>query len=213
MMNSVSSLSTSILRANASSTTSATGASFSQSLAAATPTSGVAVSVSDAAKSLASSSSTDAFDFDPTYSNITHTQEEVKAYFAEGARRVSEMQGLPEGQYDFSKISAKQAAIVIGDFGLNHGAKWEDTMALSSFISDNVSWRGNTPVYSDVPKNAFSHVMTQQVSINGGAYGAPTQTLELMTSRQGSSLYVELDKAIYKAFSISPNTDQKNSTI
>lgn len=213
MMNSVSSLSNSILRANASSTTSATGASFSQSLAAATPASGVAVSVSDAAKSLASSSSTDAFEFDFSFTNVNHTQDEYRAHLAEGARRVSEMQGLPEGQYDFSRISAKQALVVMNDLTVNHGAKWEDTLALSNFISDNVSRQGNTPVYSDIPKNAFSHVRSQQVSINGSAYGVPEQTLELMTSRQGNSLYVELDKAIYNAFSISPNTDQKNSAI
>src|SRR3546814_4814175 len=54
MINSVSSPYSSILRATASASGSATGASFSQSLAAATPTSGVTVSVSDAAKALRS---------------------------------------------------------------------------------------------------------------------------------------------------------------
>ena len=213
MMNSVPSLSTSILRATASSNGSATGASFSQSLAAATPTLGVAVSVSDAAKSLASSASTDTFEFDFSFTNVNHTQDEYRAHLAEGARRVSEMQGLPEGQYDFSRISAKQALVVMNDLTVNHGASFEATSALSGFISDNLSWQGNTPIYSDTPMNAFSHVMSQQVAINGSAYGVPEQTLELMTSRQGSSLYVELDKAIYDALSISPNTDQKKSAI
>lgn len=208
MINSVSSLSTSIQRATASSTGSATGASFSKSLAAATPTSGVAVSVSDAAKSLASSASTDTFEFDFSFTNVNHTQDEYRAHLAEGARRVSEMQGLPEGQYDFSRISAKQALVVMNDLTVNHGASFEATSALSGFISDNLSWQGNTPIYSDTPMNAFSHVMSQQVSIQGSAYGIPTQTIEFMTKLQSGSLPMELDKAIYDAIGISPNTDQ-----
>lgn len=211
MINSFSSLSSSILRATASASGSATGASFLQSLASATPTSGVTVSVSDAAKALSSSAPADTFEFDFNYTNVNHTQEEYKAHLAEGARRVSEMQGLPEGQYDFSRISAKQALVVMNDLTVNHGATWEDTSALSGFISDNLSWQGNTPVYSDTPMNAFSHVMSQQVSINGSAYGVPTQTLKFMTSLQSGALSMELDRAIYDAIGVSPNADQRQS--
>src|SRR3546814_14886130 len=78
MINSVSSPYSSILRATASASGSATGASFSQSLAAATPTSGVTVSVSDAAKALSSSAPADTFEFDSSYTNVNHTQEEFE---------------------------------------------------------------------------------------------------------------------------------------
>lgn len=157
-----------LLSGAASAAADTTGASSSNS----------GVSISNAAKAAASSS----FDFDFSFNNIDHTQEEFKAHYAEGARKISEMQGLPEGQYDLTRISPKMAHVILNDMILNRGVPiGEKTVGLENFISDGVNLSGPKPIFSDVPQDAIAHVKSQQVSfpdVNGGKFGVPQESLD-----------------------------------
>lgn len=173
-------------------------ADFGAMVQTASSATGDIASISQDAK--AKSASAQVFDFDFSYNNIDHTQEEYKAHYAEGARRISEMQGLPEGQYDFTKLSGKQAQVVMSDAILNHGATWEDTLGLGNFVSDNVDLSGSRPIYLDTTKNVISHILSQQVSfpdVNGGKFGVPEKSLEWVMSITKSSITNNHDDLIY----------------
>lgn len=194
MINSVSN--TSFLRQSAVSyPTAAKDSSFAQALASSTSSS-TKLTISDEAKAKSASES---FDFDTNYGNVNHTQDEYKAYVAEGAKRVSEMQGLPPGQYDFSRMSAKQAMVVMSDAVVNRGVSLDDIGVLPGFASDNMTWEGGKAVYSDTPMDAFSHVLSQKVSKDGAMFGVSKETLAWMTSVQSGQLPPSVDAAIFNA--------------
>ena len=182
MINSVSN--TSFLRQSAVPlSTAAKDLTFAQSLAS-TSSDGTLVTISNDAKA---KSATQTFDFDVNYNNIDHTQEEFKAHYAEGARLISEMQGLPEGQFDFTRISAKQAQVILKDAVLNHGASLDNTGGLQGYRLENVDFSGKITVSSEIPKDAIAHIKTQLVStpgVDGGAFRMPQETLDWLQTMQ-----------------------------
>lgn len=90
--------------------------------------------------------------FDTLYNNVDHTQAEFNAHYAEGARAISASQGLPEGQYDFTRMSPKEAFIVANDMIVNHDASDKIDGFLSMIQSD-----GNGP-------NSFSNTKMNFIS-------------------------------------------------
>lgn len=129
------------MRANSIAAPSAATSAFNQTLLAATASQSV-VTISSAAQAKASPGSVPV-GFDFNYNNIDHTQEEFKAYYAEGARQISESQGLPEGQFDFSRLSAKQAQIISTDAVINRGASFENISGLNIFVSNNINFENS----------------------------------------------------------------------
>lgn len=66
--------------------------------------------------------------------------------FADEARAINTAQGLPEGQYDFTRMSAKQIETVLSDLIVNHG--------LDSTLASTVGQVGGEYIQSgrgDVP--------------------------------------------------------------
>ncbi|MBB3862897.1 hypothetical protein GGQ88_004200 [Novosphingobium hassiacum] len=202
MINSVSN--TSFLKQSAVSySVAAKDSSFAQTLASST-SSGTKVTISDAAKAKANTAD---FDFDFNYS-VNHTHEEYQTYLSEGAKNVSQQQGLPEGQYDFSRMSAKQAMVVMNDAIVNRGVSLDDIGVLPGFSSDNMTWQGGKAVYSDTPMDAFSHVLSQKISKDGEVFGISKETLAWMTSVQSGQLSPSVNTAIFDVIGTSPNSNR-----
>ena len=99
-------------------------------------------------------------DFDMKYYNVEHTQAEFAAYYAEGARQISESQGLPYGQYDFTKVSPKQLHIISTDMVVNHGASLDDTSGFLPLMLNGTSTSNWS--MSEEPMDMMSIVTGQQ---------------------------------------------------
>lgn len=117
-----------------------------------------------------SSVSPSSSNFDLTYNNIDHTQAEFNAHFAEGARLVSASQGLPEGQYDFSRMSSKQLFIVANDMIVNKGASPDEVDGILSMIQVG---DGGINSASDKPTD-FVTALTNQRDFHAGTGYAAT---------------------------------------
>lgn len=176
-------------------------ATFGTALQTASSTAADTVAISNAA--IAKSASNQDFEFDFSYTNLNHTQTEYQAHYAEGARRISEMQGLPAGQYDFTRMSPKMAQVVLSDMVMNHGVPiGKQTIGLENFISGGVTFSGQKPVYSDAPQNVIENIKTQQVSfpdVKGGSAGVPKQSLEWILSITRSVGTGNSDSLVYSA--------------
>lgn len=144
---------------------------------------GDAVSISQDAKTKWASAQK--FDFDFSYNNIDHSQADYQAHYAEGARRISAMHGLPEGQYDFTKISRDQAKVILSDMIMNRGVMiGKETIGLENYISSNADTLGR-PIGSDIPQNAIDHITMQQVSFSDSdtnSFGVPEESLKWILS-------------------------------
>lgn len=114
-------------------------------------------SISDAAKSKASATG---FDFDFSFTNVNHTQEEYAAHLAAGADRVSEMQGLPAGQYDFTNMSPKQMQVVQSHLIVSGKVQVSDVTGFPNNYPDSFN-TDYTPTFSNEPRDWVSQVKSE----------------------------------------------------
>lgn len=128
-------------------------------------------------------------EFDMKYNNIDHTQAEYNAHYAEGARQISASQGLPYGQYDFTKVSAKQLNIISNDMIVNQGKTPDD---ISGFMTPMINGTSAaTGKMSEEPMNIIS-IMTGQkefeASVGNSVMADFLQgTLDLVTATHSPS--------------------------
>ena len=190
--------------------------SFEDTLADVT-TQGTLVSISEQAKAAAAASSTNApvtaqtkadaaakvASFDLNKSNIGVSKEDYNAYYAAGAAAVSAAQGLPAGQYDFSKLSPKEAHIVASDALQNHGASFADVAGLNAYGLLGTTFSGNSYSASNTPQDALSDMVNLSrttTDANGENYGF-NDTLTWMMSHQGSNISNKQQQSIDFALS------------
>jgi len=140
--------------------------------------------------------------FDLTKSNIGMSQADYAAYYAAGAASVSASQGLPTGQYDFTKLSPKEAEIVVGDAGMNHGASAEDTAGLREYALLGTKFPSSGGyIVSNTPGNALSEMVNLSrttTDANGNNYGF-NDTLKWMLNLQGTQISRELEASVQQA--------------
>ncbi|WP_206244090.1 hypothetical protein [Novosphingobium terrae] len=147
--------------------------------------------------------------FDLNFTNMGKSQAEYSAYYAAGAAAVSASQGLPAGQYDFSKLSPKEAMIVAGDAGANHGASFDDVAGLSEYALMGTTFTANSYSVSNTPKDALSSVAEMSLttrSVNGNDFN---DTLNWMLSLQAAKISASAQKAIDTAFAAYSTTSQR----
>lgn len=74
-------------------------------------------------------------DYYLSYNNVDHSQEEFDKTVTEGGRMVSLSQGLPEGHYDFSRMTRKELNVALNDIIRNNRAPQSVIDGLAGMLS------------------------------------------------------------------------------
>lgn len=160
---------------------------------------GVIAQISDAAKVAAyGSDGLKGFEID-NVTNVGISKSEWAAYWAEGARRVSASQGLPEGKYDFTNITPNQLRVIQGDLILSRGVNAEDLAQLGSYsivgtgresVAEQARLRG-TPV--NLMNGLQGEIAFYKEQGLTSVIGITQVALDVVTSRQADRARAELD--------------------